>query len=138
MDLRTNVEAVVESRPSMTCSFRRTGACHEVDGKPADTPCSTPGCMDWCHYEDCFARFCDASEFYPGLDTNPLREGLMVTFCQTCALERRQEYRDHQDLVRYYPNSDDGSEYDTPTTVELDSDDYFDGIRPSSMVYKKV
>ena len=55
----------------------------------------------------------------------------MVTYCQTCALVRRQAYRDHQDLVRYYPNSDDGSEYDTPSSVELSDEDFFDGIRPS-------
>jgi hypothetical protein len=58
------------------------------------TFCSTEGCTGWCHYEDCFTRFCDASEFYPGLDTtNPSRDGLMITYCYECALTRRSEYR---------------------------------------------
>ena len=129
---RNNMEPVVESRP--TCSFRRTGQCFEVEGIPADTPCSIQGCTEWCHYEPCFGRFCFASEFYPELDTNPLRAGLMVPFCQACAILQRQEYRDQQDRVRLYPNrrsdSNTTQEYeyenreDSNTTQELDLEHY--------------
>ena len=114
---RANMEAFVESRSS--CSFRRTGQCFEVEGLPADTPCSTQGCTDWCHYEPCFTRFCEASEFYPDVDTNPLRVGLMVPLCQVCAILRRQEYRDQQNQVRLYPNR--GS--DSNTTQEYENED---------------
>ena len=94
MDQQRNMEATEESRSRYReCTFR---GCWQNDIL-ADTRCSTPGCPGWCHYEPCYTRFCDASEFYPGLDTNPLREGLLITFCQTCAYIHREDYRHLQD-----------------------------------------
>lgn len=58
------------------------------------TPCSEKECQNWCHYDPCYTRFCDASEFYPGLDQNPLRQGLMLAFCYDCAHMNRGEYRE--------------------------------------------
>ena len=105
---RDNMEAIVGSLQE--CSFRRTGQCFESEGLPADTPCSAQGCTNWCHYEPCFNRFCLASEYYPDLDINPLREGLMVSFCRECATIRLQQNSVRKSLQR-------GS--DSNTTQEL-------------------
>ena len=139
--------AAVESRspssqdqPGRLCSFDE---CYPTTlGIPADTPCSIPGCRNWCHYEECYARFCDASEFYPGLDTNPLREGLMVAFCQPCAYVQRAEYREFQDIhdtwmrEQYHSDSDTTQDYDpgddSQVTQDIDSDDIVDTVAPQA------
>ena len=111
-----NKEAVVEL-PRLSCTFRRTGQCFEVEGLPADTPCSTQGCPDWCH-ERCFSRFFYASEFDPDVAFNLMRVVLMVPFCQACALLRRQEYKDEQDQVQIYQDPNRGYHSDTTQAYE--------------------
>jgi hypothetical protein len=130
MDQQRNVEATSSRETRLTyreCTFR---GCWQ-DDRLADTRCSTPGCLKWCHYEPCYTRFCDASEFYPGLDTNPSREGLLITFCQTCAYIHREDYRNlqHQNAPRNtWSDSNTTQEYrisdsDSNTTQEYELSD---------------
>ena len=88
---------------------------------PADSPCSEEGCAGWCHYDPCYTRFCDASEFYPGLDKNPLRDRLMVTFCYDCALTLRAEFREEAD-AKVVDEAD--TDYDSQATQNWDFDEY--------------
>lgn len=90
MDQRTVDEVAVESRSPE--AQPRPGPC-TFCGDLGDTQCAEEGCLAWCHYDPCYTRFCDASEFYPGLDPNPLRRWSMVTFCYGCALMYRAESR---------------------------------------------
>jgi hypothetical protein len=131
MDQRAIVDsAAVESRspsarlPGPPCTFP---GCEE--GLPADTPCSMQECTGWCHYEPCYTRFCDASEFYPGIDTDQVREppGCMVTYCHSCAIIIRQVYREEleelEDFLGLQADIDDSEatqDFDSDTTQEFD------------------
>ena len=91
------------------------------------TPCSEEECTDWCHYDPCYTRFCDASEFYPGLDPNPLRQGLMVAYCYACAHMNRREQREAADAraraeyeAGYYYESE-SETYDSDLDVGMDN-----------------
>ena len=88
------------------------------------TPCSTDGCTGWSHYNHCFTRFCDGSEYYPGLDPDPNRQGLMITFCYECALIDRQDYRRLFKTLDDYSTSPDSSQLESaPEDVSVVEED---------------
>lgn len=110
--VESRLQASAQPRPG-PCTF-----CNKLLG---DTQCSDEKCEEWCHYDPCYTRFCDASEFYPGLDPNPSRQGCMITFCYGCALMHREDFREKADA---HVRGEDDDDYDSEATQVYDLDEY--------------